>query len=467
LQSNHARMTAAAAGMHGLGCELVLRRPDDMSLSGNLLLDRMLGARIHWVQEIPFAALNQAIVDLAASSDEAAYPIPIGGSSLPGAKAYAEVALELQAQLDFDLVVVANGSGGTHAGLAAGIGDHARVLGINVGAQDNIEAFATDLAAQAARSLGLATPAGAAQVDHDHVGEAYGVPTDDCLEALLLTARTEGLLLDPVYSGKAMAGLITRARDGRIEVGQRVLFVHTGGCPGCCPRGTPTGWPTRYGREVGKILSINLAVPEMSTAKDVGLTGINKQPVAGPVLVRAPGPKTTGLGSGVVGDHVFDIAHHGGDEQAVYAYAREDYDWWEVELGRTLPGGLFGENLTTLGVDVNGALIGEKWRIGTDLVLQTTFARIPCNTFQTKMAEPQWIKRFTKEARSGTYLRVVEPGEIQAGDSVVVVYRPSHGVSIAEGFRAWTLEPELLPRLLLADEAPHEVKEKARQRLSR
>jgi len=131
-QSNHARMTAAAAAMHGLGCELVLRRPDDMSLSGNLLLDRMLGARIHWVQEIPFAALNQAIVDLAASSDEAAYPIPIGGSSLPGAKAYAEVALELQAQLDFDLVVVANGSGGTHAGLAAGIGDHARVLGINV-----------------------------------------------------------------------------------------------------------------------------------------------------------------------------------------------------------------------------------------------------------------------------------------------------------------------------------------------
>jgi MOSC domain-containing protein YiiM len=218
---------------------------------------------------------------------------------------------------------------------------------------------------------------------------------------------------------------------------------------------------------MGTILSVNLAVPEVSSAKTVGITGINKQPVEGPVPVRAPGPKTTGLGSGLIGDQVFDVAHHGGDDQAVYAYAREDYDWWEAELGRTLSGGLFGENLTTVDVDVNGAIIGERWQIGSELVLQPTFGRIPCATFQAKMAEPQWVKRFTRQARPGAYLRVVEPGEVRAGDEVRVLHRPSHGVSIAEGFRAWMLEPELLPRLLEADEVPESMKEQVRQRLSR
>ncbi|HEY2675290.1 MAG TPA: MOSC domain-containing protein [Rugosimonospora sp.] len=217
---------------------------------------------------------------------------------------------------------------------------------------------------------------------------------------------------------------------------------------------------------MGRILSVNLAVPEVSSAKSVGVTGINKQPADGPVPVRAPGPRPGG-GSGLVGDQIFDVAHHGGDDQAVYAYAREDYDWWEARLGRTLPAGMFGENLTTAGVDVNGALIGERWRIGSDLVLQATWARIPCVTFQARMGEPQWIKRFTREARPGAYLRVVEPGEVRAGDSVTVVHRPGHGVSIAEAFRAWTLEPELLPGLLEADGAPEELREKVRQRLGR
>lgn len=216
---------------------------------------------------------------------------------------------------------------------------------------------------------------------------------------------------------------------------------------------------------MGRILSVNLAVPEPNSAKGVGVTGIRKQPVDGPVPVRAPGPKTTGLGSGLVGDQIFDVAHHGGDDQAVYAYAREDYDWWAAELGRDLPGGIFGDNLTTVGLDVNGALIGERWRIGDTLVLQVTFARIPCATFQLKMAEPQWVRRFTHQARPGAYLRVVEPGEVRAGDEVTVLDRPGHGVSVAEGFRAWTLEPELLPRLLSVPEIPAGVREKLRQRL--
>ena len=161
------------------------------------------------------------------------------------------------------------------------------------------------------------------------------------------------------------------------------------------------------------VLQVNLAVPEQSDAKNVGMTGINKQPVDHPVPVRAPGPKRTGLHSGLVGDQIFDIDHHGGDDQAVYAYAREDYDWWEQELGRSLPGGIFGENLTTEGLDVNGAVLGETWAIGAELVLQTTFGRIPCATFQWKMGEPRWVKRFAAERRPGAV--AAQPG----GDLVV------------------------------------------------
>lgn len=218
---------------------------------------------------------------------------------------------------------------------------------------------------------------------------------------------------------------------------------------------------------MGSILSVNLAVPERSTAKRVGVTGINKQPVDGPVAVRAPGPKTTGLHSGLVGDQIFDIEHHGGDDQAVYAYAREDYDWWEAQLGRVLPGGIFGENLTTAGVDVNGAVIGETWRIGDQLELQPTFGRMPCATFQAKMAEPQWVKRFTRENRPGAYLRVVTPGEVQAGDPVSVLHRPAHGVTIAVAFHAYLTEPESLPALAEVEGLPDDLRQTLRERARR
>jgi 1-aminocyclopropane-1-carboxylate deaminase/D-cysteine desulfhydrase-like pyridoxal-dependent ACC family enzyme len=230
-QSNHARITAGAAAILGLDCELVLRKPDDPALSGNLLLDRLLGAKVTWVGALGFDELNQAIVDAAGRHERKALPIPVGGSSLPGAKAYAAVGQELAGQLNFGTVVLATGSGGTQAGLAAGLGEHGRVLGFDVGAQDGIEAFITGLAAKTAAALGLPAPAGQAWVDFGYKGEAYGVPTDACKEALVLAARTEGLLLDPVYTGKAMAGLISCAREGRFG-GQRVVFVHTGGLPG-------------------------------------------------------------------------------------------------------------------------------------------------------------------------------------------------------------------------------------------
>jgi len=188
----------------------------------------------------------------------------------------------------------------------------------------------------------------------------------------------------------------------------------------------------------GRVISVNVAVPMRSTAKNVGITGINKVPVDHPVAVRAPGPKATGLHSGLVGDQIFDVKHHGGDGQAVYAYGREDYSWWEAELGRVLPGGIFGENLTTEGVAVSTAVIGELWHIGdAGLVLSPTYSRIPCATFQARMAEPRWVKRFSVANRTGAYLRVVHPGDVRAGDRIVVTDVPAHGVTIAESFDAW------------------------------
>ena len=132
----------------------------------------------------------------------------------------------------------------------------------------------------------------------------------------------------------------------------------------------------------GRVLSVNLArVRPNPYQRGEATTGIDKAPTPEPVLVRAPGTMRDGLGSGLVGDMVGDRLNHGGDAQAVYAYAREDLDQWESVLGRTLACGVFGENLTTTGVDVNGAVIGERWRIGDELELAVTVPRIPCGTF--------------------------------------------------------------------------------------
>jgi len=209
------------------------------------------------------------------------------------------------------------------------------------------------------------------------------------------------------------------------------------------------------------VLSVNLArVRPNPDSREVAMTGIEKVATSESVLVRAPGSKSDGLGSGLVGDVVCDRRNHGGDTQAVYAYAREDLDHWESVLGRSLPGGVFGENLTTTGVDVNGAVIGERWRIG-NLELQVTVPRIPCGTFRAWIAEVGWPRTFTRAARPGTYLSVVSPGHVRAGDPVTVVHRPAHGVTVAQVFRAITLEPELLPSILAADELDEETKEMA------
>lgn len=213
------------------------------------------------------------------------------------------------------------------------------------------------------------------------------------------------------------------------------------------------------------LLSVNLARPRPNPAKpDLGRTGIDKRPVDHPVEVRAPGPKDTGLGGGLVGDLICDTRNHGGDDQAVYAYAREVLDLWEQRLGRELPGGFFGENLTTSGLEVDGALIGERWRIGDQVLLEVAVPRIPCLTFAHWLDEQRWLHRFTAQAQPGAYLRVVEPGVIRAGDPVVVEERPDHQVTIAQCFRALTAEPELLPGLLAAERLPEDVRQLALRR---
>jgi MOSC domain-containing protein YiiM len=209
--------------------------------------------------------------------------------------------------------------------------------------------------------------------------------------------------------------------------------------------------------------SVNIGRPRSNPWKDSGITGIDKRPVDGPVAVTAPGPKGTGA-VGLAGDRVYDIRNHGGDDQAVYAYAREDLDRWAAELGRELPDGVFGENLTTSGADVNAALIGERWRVGDRLVLEVSCPRIPCGTFQGWMREQGWIKRFTRAALPGAYLRVIEPGEVQAGDRITVEHRPAHEVTVALAFRALTLEPDLLPALAAADALPEEAKHRIHRR---
>ena len=213
----------------------------------------------------------------------------------------------------------------------------------------------------------------------------------------------------------------------------------------------------------GRLLSVNLAVVRENPFKSAERTGIDKQPVDVAVQVRAPGSKAHGQGSGLVGDFIGDRRSHGGDDQAVYTYAVEDLQWWADELGVTLAAGQFGENLTTEGVDVNAARVGERWRIGDVVELQVTEPRIPCATFRGWMNRPGWLKTFTAAARPGAYLRVVTPGQVRAGDPLVITHRPDHDVTVSMVFRALTTEPALLPRLLDAADLPDETRQMAEE----
>ncbi|MDQ1445917.1 MAG: D-cysteine desulfhydrase [Acidimicrobiaceae bacterium] len=234
-QSNHVRMTAAAANKLGLDCTVVISSRPPATPTGNVVLDLLLRPDIVWAGELDYYGLEAVIEEEAvrlATEGKRPYRMPIGGASTVGAMGYVAAADELLGDVpDLGLVVVADGSGGTHAGLVAGLGDHAKVLGVDVGTRPDLDMQVPAKAAAIAEACGRPAPIGDVQIDHDRYGAGYGATTDECREALGLSAATEGLVLDPVYTGKAMAGLIAARREGRVAPDTRTVFLHTGGMP--------------------------------------------------------------------------------------------------------------------------------------------------------------------------------------------------------------------------------------------
>lgn len=199
-----------------------------------------------------------------------------------------------------------------------------------------------------------------------------------------------------------------------------------------------------------RLRSVNVGLPKEAEWAGIGRTSIDKTAVTGEV-------KVTELG--LDGDQVSDTEHHGGIDQAVYAYAREDLEHWERDLGVAIRDGQFGENLTTEGIDLNGAVVGTRLRI-SDVLLEIASVRTPCNDFKCWMGlsgfdNTSWVKRFTQALRPGPYLRVLEPGTLAAGDAIEVVAVPEHGITVRDLFVALNLDRTRLPGLLaINDLAP-------------
>jgi D-cysteine desulfhydrase family pyridoxal phosphate-dependent enzyme len=239
-QSNHCRQTAAAAARYGLGCSLVLRGKAPAQLTGNLLLDKILGAHLHWTEEEECGSVMNEVAKELRALGRKPYQIPLGGSNVMGAAGYVLAMQELTDQLamqqtNVDFIVFASSSGGTQAGIVLGAtvyGCRAQILGISV--EHPAETMKTQISALAtatATHLGLGTMSVADRVDvnDDYLGEGYARVGAAEREAIQMVARLEGLLLDPVYTGRAMAGLIDLVRWGAFTRGQTVLFWHTGG----------------------------------------------------------------------------------------------------------------------------------------------------------------------------------------------------------------------------------------------
>lgn len=202
---------------------------------------------------------------------------------------------------------------------------------------------------------------------------------------------------------------------------------------------------------MAKVLSVNVTaiVHEGAWTGSEGRTGIDKRPTESAVRFE---------NDGVAGDVVVDRKHHGGYDKAVYAYSREDSDWWEKEIGRPISNGAFGENLTTQGIDVNQAVIGERWQVGS-VILEVSEPRIPCRVFAGFWDRPTLIKDFTAALKSGAYLRIIEEGEISANDEIKVISRPEHGVTITDVFAAKSGERGKIAQLKQAEQLSDSYKE--------
>ncbi len=202
---------------------------------------------------------------------------------------------------------------------------------------------------------------------------------------------------------------------------------------------------------MGELVSVNVGRPTaIGTWRGrPAVSAIVKAPVTGPVRVA---------GVNLAGDDQADRRVHGGPDKAVYAYAREDEDWWADELGAAVPSGAFGENLTTSGVDCSNAVIGERWRVGSTL-LEVCQPRVPCFKLGLRFGDPGMLKRFAQASRPGAYLRIVEEGELAAGDAVELLDRPGHGVTIRLVADAMLLDERLLARALDAPQLPDDLRD--------
>ena len=205
-----------------------------------------------------------------------------------------------------------------------------------------------------------------------------------------------------------------------------------------------------------RLLSVNAGRPRQISVRRGRplMSAIGKSPVGGRVRVE---------GVNVAGDEQADRRVHGGPDKAVYAYASEDTAFWEAELGRELGPGAFGENLTTEGVDVSGAVIGARWRIG-DVELEVAQPRLPCAKLGLRLGDPMMVRRFGEARRPGAYLRIVREGELGAGDAIEVLERPAHGVTVRDVSAAILLDETLLERAAAAPELPASLADWMRER---
>ncbi len=235
-QSNHVRLTAAAGRRLGLDVVAVLSGEAPPVASGNLVIDALLDLTMIWTGRTRLAEVEAEIAaagERLAAQGRRPYVIPVGGADRVGSQGYVAAADEILLQVpDVDLVVVPAGSGGTHAGLVAGMGDHERVLGVNVGAFEDVAGRIARLADQTAEFAGRPIPSGLVRVDERYCAAGYGAELDDARAAMRLAARTEGLVLDPVYTGKALAALAAGISERSVGTGTRIVFVHCGGTYG-------------------------------------------------------------------------------------------------------------------------------------------------------------------------------------------------------------------------------------------
>jgi len=200
-----------------------------------------------------------------------------------------------------------------------------------------------------------------------------------------------------------------------------------------------------------RVLSINITsvVHQGEWTGSEGRTGIDKRSIDGPIEFK---------NNGVVGDRIIDTNVHGGYDQAVYAYAIEDAKWWEKKINEEIPAGRFGENLTTEGIDVNAALVGEQWKIGS-VILEVSQPRIPCRVFAGFWKRATLIKDFTQAGRPGAYLRIIQEGTAKAGDSIEVIFKPDHVISISDLFSAKSGERSKIDEIKVVPQLSTEFKE--------